>query len=106
VGVMRSGSATVKVPAPLEQIPLLVRPGGILVMGPFIQYSGDRADPLEVRVYPGRSGEFVLYDDDGESRDYEGGAFEEITFSWDDERRVLTIGERQGQGWEGMLESR
>ena len=56
--------------------PLLVRAGSILPFGPEVDYVGQRADEeLRLEVYAGANGEFVLYEDDGVSCEYEHGAF-------------------------------
>jgi alpha-D-xyloside xylohydrolase len=63
------------------------------------------ADPIELRVYRGASGDFTLYEDEGDSYDYEKGAYALIPFHWDDTRQVLSIGERRGR-FPGMRETR
>jgi len=62
-------------------------------------------DNLELRVYPGANGRFVLYEDEGDSYNYEKGTYATITFDWSDKSRTLTIGARQGS-YPGMLQSR
>ena len=62
-------------------------------------------DQLEIRVYPGANGSFVLYEDEGDSYNYEKGAYSTITFSWNDKVRKLTISARKGD-FPGMLKSR
>ena len=55
-----------EVPAALDELPLLVRAGSIVPLGPEVQYSAEKpADPLEIRLYPGAPGSFDLYEDDG-----------------------------------------
>ncbi len=101
-----SGGKFTTVAAPLETLPLLVRAGSIVPMGPFLEYSDQKpADPVELRVYPGADGDFTLYEDDGVTYDYEKGASATIPIHWDDAKRALTIGERQGR-FPGMLERR
>jgi alpha-D-xyloside xylohydrolase len=63
------------------------------------------ADPLEVRVYPGADGSFILYEDAGDSYDYEHGAYTAIPFHWNDASKTLRIGKRTG-AYEGMLKDR
>jgi alpha-D-xyloside xylohydrolase len=105
-GHSTDGSAVIAAPAPLDRIPLYVRAGSILPMGPDIEYSTEKpADPIELRVYPGADGDFTLYEDENDNYDYEKGAHATIPFHWDDAKRVLTIGARQGS-FPGMLESR
>ena len=76
----------------LETIPLYVRAGAILPFGPVKQYTGERSDePLSIRVYPGAEGEFLLYEDDGESFDYRRGEWMGVQMRWNDARRSLTM---------------
>ncbi len=92
-------------PVPLDVIPFYVRAGTILPMGPVTQSTADAEDPLEVRIYPGADAAFTLYEDDGESYAYEKGASARIPMQWNDRKRVLTVGGRQGQ-YPGMLTTR
>ena len=88
----------------LDTVPLYVRAGGIVPIGPDVQYTGEKPwEDLEIRVYPGADGEFVLYEDEGDGYAYEKGAFSTIEFSL--KGRVLEIGARQGE-FPGMLSSR
>lgn len=92
--------------APIEKIPLLVRAGSIVPMGPFVQYSTEKpADPIELRIYSGANGTFQLYEDENDNYNYEKGIYSTIDFSWDDASRTLTIGDRKGE-FPGMLKNR
>ena len=88
---------TLCVDAPYGQIPLYVRAGSILPLGPDMEWSDEKAaDPLELRIYPGADADFRLYEDDGVSYGYEKGAFAVIPFHWDDAFRTLTVDAREG----------
>jgi alpha-D-xyloside xylohydrolase len=105
-GAAQQGGKFMDAAAPIERIPLFVRAGSILPMGPDIEYAAEKpADPLEVRVYRGANGEFALYEDENDSYNYEKGAHATIPFSWDEAAHTLTIGDRTGT-FPGMLESR
>ncbi len=92
-----SGGQVVEVDAPLERIPVFVRAGSIVPLGPVRQHSGEAPDaPLELHVYPGRDASFTLYEDEGDGYGYEQGAFATVEIRWDDRARRLTIGERAG----------
>jgi alpha-D-xyloside xylohydrolase len=105
-GEHRTGGRTVKVAAPIEQIPLHVRAGSIIPMGPAMQWADEKKpDPLELRIYPGANGTFTLYEDEGDNYNYEQGKFSTIPLTWDDKVRTLTIGPRIGK-FPGMLERR
>lgn len=92
--------------APLATIPVYIRAGGILPLGPIMQYTGEKPeDPLEVRVYPGANGAFSLYEDSGDDYGYLKGQSSEIPFKWDDTRHRLEVGKRKGS-YPGMLQTR
>ncbi len=104
-GMTTAGGVTSTASAPLSQIPVYVRAGSIVPMGPMIQYATQSADPLEIRVYKGQNGTFTLYEDEGDTYDYETGQHAQIQFSWDDTAQQLTVGARSGS-YTGMLTSR
>ena len=105
-GEIFKGGQTITSDAPIDKIPLLVKAGSIIPMGPFTQYAVEKpADPLEIRIYPGANGEFTLYEDENDNYNYEKGIFSTITFGWDDASRRLTIGKRKGS-FPGMLEKK
>jgi len=92
--------------APLDRLPLYVRAGSILPMGPDLEWSSEKpADPIELRIYRGADGDFTLYEDENDNYNYENGEYATIPFHWSDATRTLTIGERKGQ-FPGMLVSR
>ena len=92
--------------APVETVPLFVRPGSIIPVGPLLQYSSEKpADPIELRVYRGADGKFTLYEDAGDSYDYEKGQFATIPLTWNESAQTLEIGKRAG-GFPGMLKER
>jgi len=91
------GGRAVDVPAPLEETPVFVRAGTILPMGPPMEYSQAANDPIELRVYTGANGEFTLYEDEGDTYNYEKGSYATIPIRWDDATHILTIGTRKGK---------
>jgi hypothetical protein len=97
-GEKLDGGRTSVADAPIEKIPLMVKAGSIVPMGPFIQYSTEKpADPIELRIYPGADGSFTLYEDENDNYDYEKGVYATtIAFHWDDAKRQLTIDARKG----------
>jgi alpha-D-xyloside xylohydrolase len=99
------GGQTTDVAAPLDRIPLMVKAGSIIPMGPFIQYSTEKSDPVEIRIYPGANGEFTLYEDENDGYDYEKGRYSTIELKWNDSVHTLTIGKRQGD-FPGMTKNR
>jgi len=105
-GVFKEPGQRLMAAAPYESLPVFVRAGSILPMGPELQYTAEKpADPLTLWVYAGKSGSFELYEDDGVSYGYEQGQFATIPLSWDEVKGTLTIGTRAGS-FPGMLEKR
>ncbi len=105
-GSTEDGGQDIDAPAPLSRIPLYVRAGSIIPMGPEVEYTSEKPDaPLELRVYPGADADFTLYEDDGTTYDYEKGAYATIPLHWSDADHALTIGDRKGT-FPGMLDTR
>ncbi len=91
------GGRTVTVSAPLARMPLFVRAGSIVPVGPSIEYTGEKPDaPVTLLVYTGRSGAFTLYEDQGTSQGYRHGEYSLIRLSYDRASGTLTIGRRSG----------
>ena len=90
----------------LDQFPLFVRAGSIVPMGPVIEHVGQQPGaPYEIRVYPGADAQFTLYEDDGETYRYERGERATVTLRWDDARRTLHVGAREGR-YPGLVAQR
>ncbi len=105
-GKRAAGGQNVNRETPIDVMPLYVRAGTILPMGPESEYSNQHPDaPVELRIYPGRDASFSLYEDDGISYDYEKGLSATIPLRWNDRMKVLTIGARHGH-YSGMPERR
>ena len=101
-----SGGQKINKPSPLDVMPLYIKAGSIIPIGPDVQYAEEKKwDNLELRVYTGANGSFILYEDEFDNYNYESGAFTEIPVTWNNSSRVLTIGARKGS-YPGMLESR
>jgi len=86
-----TGPKTIAVDAALDEIPLYVRAGTLLPIGPVIQYSEQAsAAPLEIHIYPGKNGSFRLVEDDGVSYNYTKGNTRVTSYRWDDAAKTLT----------------
>ncbi len=105
-GATVQGSQEIEADAPLDRMPLFVRAGSILPMGPEIEYAAQNPEgPIELRIYRGADGKFDLYEDAGDSYDYEKGQHSVIPIRWDETSGVLTLGKREGV-FPGMVEQR
>jgi len=90
----------------ISEIPVFVRSGSIIPMGPDVQYTSEKPwDCLDIAVYPGADGSFTLYEDEGDGYGYEQGAFSQIGFHWNDTSSELVIEDRKGS-FPGMLGER
>ncbi len=94
-----TGGQTLEADAPLEILPLFVRAGSLVPFGPDVQSTEEASkhSSLLWRIYQGQDATFTLYEDEGDNYNYENGAFSTITLSWDDTRKRLSIGKRQGE---------
>ena len=100
------GSRNLDAAAPIENLPLFVRAGSLVPMGPDKEWSTEKPeDPMELRIYRGANGDFTLYEDENDGYNYEKGAYATIPFHWDETKQALTIGERKGE-FPGMLAAR
>jgi len=105
-GVVYEGGKSITSDAPIDKIPLFVKAGSILPLGPFLQYSTEKpADPLELRIYKGGDGNFQLYEDENDNYNYEKGIYSTINFTWKDVENKLIISKRKGE-FPGMLKNR
>jgi alpha-D-xyloside xylohydrolase len=105
-GQKQTGGRTIDASAPLDRMPLYVRAGSIIPMGPDMQYATEKqADPIELRIYRGADGGFTLYEDENDGYHYEKGIYATIPIHWNEAAQTLQIGERRGR-FPGMLESR
>jgi alpha-D-xyloside xylohydrolase len=105
-GKILMGGQTINASAPIEILPLYIKAGSIVPMGPFLQYATEKpADPIELRIYPGADGEFILYEDENINYNYEKGQYATIQFSWNNIQKELVISDRKG-AFPGMLKER
>jgi alpha-D-xyloside xylohydrolase len=105
-GASVDGGVEMEADAPIDRLPLYVRAGSIVPLGPEEEWSTERQpDPIELRIYRGADADFNLYEDENDTYDYEKGVYATIPMHWDDANHKLTIGDRKGQ-FPGMLQSR
>jgi len=90
------GGQTIVADAPLNRIPILVKEGSIVPMGPVVQSAAEQQEPLEIRVYRGKDARFDLYEDGGDGYAYERTMRATVPFLWNDRSNSLSIGARSG----------
>ncbi len=105
-GDFHQGGGAVNTAASYERVPLFVKAGSIIPLGPVLQYTDEKpAKELTLLVYAGDNASFTLYEDEGTNYNYETGKYSTITFTYDDGDKSLHIGYRKG-AFAGMLENR
>jgi alpha-D-xyloside xylohydrolase len=105
-GKKYDGGQTIDAAAPINVIPVFVKAGSIVPMGPVEQYATEKtAKVTELRIYPGADGKFEYYEDENEGYSYEKGSFGTFKLSWNDKTHMLTISDEKGN-FPGMLKSR
>ncbi|MBQ0074013.1 MAG: glycoside hydrolase family 31 protein [Prevotella sp.] len=105
-GKRYSGGESIEASCDIATLPLYVRAGSIMPTTEVAEYSdAQKGKPVTINVYEGKDADFTLYEDEGDNYNYEKGQYSTIPLSWDDAKKVLTIGERKGS-YEGMLQKR
>jgi len=105
-GKQFTGGQTIIADAPIDHIPVFVKSGSIVPMGPVIEYSSQKADaPWEIRVYPGSNGIFTVYEDEGDNYHYKKGKSATFDLVWNDKKHELRIGDKKGS-FAGMTKKR
>jgi alpha-D-xyloside xylohydrolase len=105
-GKQFTGGISLAAAAPINTIPLYIKAGSIVPMGPLMEYATERpADNIELRIYSGADGQFKLYEDENDTYNYEKGAYATISFLWNDQQKQLIISDTKGK-FKGMLQKR
>jgi alpha-D-xyloside xylohydrolase len=105
-GTWRRGGDRFEAEAPYESLPVFVKGGSILPMGPERQHTeDDPGGPLTLWVYTGADARFELYEDDGWSYAYERGEHARVPIEWSEAKGTLTVGAREGR-FPGLLAKR
>lgn len=100
-----TGGQTIKANASIDTMPIYVKAGSIIPMVDVAQYSSASSeDKIKICIYPGCDGSFTLYQDENDNYNYEKGDYSIIEFEWNDDEKVLTIGERVGK-FNGMKDT-
>lgn len=102
-GKQYQGGQTIAAEAPLQTLPLYVRAGSIIPMGPVMEYATEKpSKDIELRIYPGANGEFTFYEDENDNYNYEKGKLATFKLVWDDTKRLLKVSATKGK-FPGML---
>jgi alpha-D-xyloside xylohydrolase len=101
-GTRLDAGQVVTAQADIATIPVYVRAGSILPLGPVKQFADEKSDaPIELAVYPGKDGAYALYDDAGDGYAYQKGAHTLVRMTWHDGAKRLDIAPREGR-YDGM----
>lgn len=106
-GEQQAGGINVKKDVDINTTPIYVKSGTILPYAYNAQHTNEllKTDSMQIRIYPGNDGEFLLYEDEGDNYNYEKGEYSTILFTWNENAQTLTIGKRTGN-FKGMLPKR
>lgn len=105
-GKLYEGGNSYEFDAPIDKIPLLIKQGSILPLKDNMQYADENPfGELELRIYEGADGEFLLYEDEGDNLNYQSGKYSLIKFEYKDAEKKLIIHKREGD-FEGMQKER
>lgn len=97
------GGREISHPVDLATMPLFVRAGAILPLGPVKQYAEEKMDgPTDLGIYTGADGRFLLYEDDGRSFNYRRGQWMGIQMIWNDGARTLQLSLAPGSSLLGV----
>jgi alpha-D-xyloside xylohydrolase len=97
-GKRLDGGRVIAAKADINTIPVFMRAGTILPLGPMKQYADQPStEATELRVYPGRDGSFLLYDDEGDGYGYEQGRYATVMLTWNEAQHRFTLGKRSGK---------
>ena len=105
-GTFYTGGQKINAYAPYEKMPVFVKAGSIIPLGPELQYTSEKpADTITLNIYTGADASFNLYEDEGTNYNYEKGAFSIIPIKYDEATKTITINDRKGS-FNGMLQQR
>jgi len=105
-GEVLNGGQTIDAPAPIDILPLYVKAGSIIPMGPNMEYATQKAAKnIELRIYPGADGTFKFYEDENDNYNYEKGQYATFTLTWKNAAHQLVISDTKGN-FPGMLKNR
>ena len=85
------GGQWVEAEVAIEHIPVFVREGAIIPHTQPASSTEELSDELEIRVYAGRDGRYVLYSDAGDGYEYEKGDYLTCEFRWNEMNHQLTV---------------
>jgi alpha-D-xyloside xylohydrolase len=105
-GKFFNGGQSIKADAPYDRIPVFVKEGSIIPVGPELQYTSQKpADTITLFVYTGKNASFNWYEDEDTNYNYEKGMFATIQIDYNEIDRLLTIHDRKGE-FPGLLQKR
>jgi alpha-D-xyloside xylohydrolase len=105
-GKYHEGGQTITAAAPYNRMPLMVKSGSIIPIGPEIEFASEKPGaPVTLWVYTGADASFTLYEDEDTNYNYEKGDYSLIPFTYNESAGELIIGERKGK-FAGMVEKR
>ncbi|MDE3212865.1 MAG: DUF5110 domain-containing protein, partial [Bacteroidota bacterium] len=97
---------TILAKAPYSRIPVFVKEGSLIPLGRALQYTSQKPeDTLDLILYGEKKARFSLYEDDGETYQYQKGKYSSIDFDYNPATRILSI-RKSANSFKGMLQKR
>ncbi len=97
-GELFAGDQEIIVDADLERLPVFVKSGAILPMQQTIQSTSDRSrSELFIHLYHGGEGQFVYYEDDGKSFDFQNSGYYRRKLNFDTNKRQFIMSQAEGK---------
>lgn len=92
------GRQPVLTESPEEKLPLFIKAGSIIPMQKLVESTADNAgDTLDIHLYKGdEANQFVYYEDNGQTYDYQKGGFYKRAISYNPEQSTLEFGGKEG----------
>jgi alpha-glucosidase len=96
-GEKYSGHSEVIVDCPLHRLPVFIRSGAIIPMQPVLASTKEKSDTLILHLYAGDAdNEFLFYEDDGISFNYQNGEFSRRLLRYESHARKFVITAPEG----------
>lgn len=102
-GTLIDGGKILKARFALDEYGIYIKAGSVLPFyGQNVDNLNENAEDIHVTVFPGGEGRFIMYEDAGNSKDYDTAyAVTELSSSWNGCQQTITIAPRRGS-YEGM----
>ena len=93
------GKQHVNVLCPIDQVPIFIKSGAILPTQEMLNYIGEKEiERINLAIYPEKESDFILYDDDEKTLNYQKGEFSETLIEVNDNDNATKINIHEPKG--------